>query len=250
MMLACMTAGATLIGMARPQPTQQPPPVQRLRLRYAKRGTARFASHRDFSRALERALRRAKVPMAYSSGFSPHPRISYAGAAPTGTGSEAEYLELGLAEHCDPGELADALTRALPEGFPILRAVEASGGPLTERLAASEWAIELPGVAADALPRLAGLLWDAEMVEVSRLTKKGERRFDARQAVVKVWVAQDALHVVLRHTEPLVRPDDVFAALQRLAPQEMAAAGPPRATRLRQGPLVVDTVGGPFEGST
>lgn len=141
-MLACMTAGATLIGMARPQPTQQPPPVQKLRLRYAKRGTARFASHRDFSRALERALRRAKVPMAYSSGFSPHPRISYAGAAPTGTGSEAEYLELGLAEHCDPGELADALTRALPEGFPILRAVEASGGPLTERLAASEWAIE------------------------------------------------------------------------------------------------------------
>src|SRR6185437_4232331 len=49
--------------------------------------------HRDFSRAFERAVLRARVPMAYSSGFHPHPRISYAGAAPTGSASEAEYLE-------------------------------------------------------------------------------------------------------------------------------------------------------------
>jgi radical SAM-linked protein len=68
-----------------------------LRLRYAKRGRLRFASHRDFQRAFERALRRAGVPMAYSAGFSPHPKISYANAAPTGTASEAEYLEIGLA---------------------------------------------------------------------------------------------------------------------------------------------------------
>jgi len=144
----------------------------------------------------------------------------------------------------------DALTSALPEGFPVLRAVEASGGPLAERLEASEWLIELPGVAPAVLPRLARLLWDAETVEVSRLTKKGERRFDARQAVVGVWVAQDALRIVLRHAEPLVRPDDIFAALRRLAPQEMADADPPRATRLRQGPLVGDAVVDPFEGAT
>ena len=82
----------------RPQPEQQAPPVQRLRVKYAKRGRARFTSHRDFGRAFERALRRAGVPMAYSSGFSPHPRISYANASPTGAASEAEYLEIGLAE--------------------------------------------------------------------------------------------------------------------------------------------------------
>ena len=63
--------------------------MQRLRVRYAKRGRARFTSHRDFSRAFERALRRAAVPMAYSSGFNPHPRISYAGAAPTGAAPPA-----------------------------------------------------------------------------------------------------------------------------------------------------------------
>src|SRR4051794_41885624 len=90
--------------MARRRPDGPPPPavVQRLRLRYAKRGRLRFTSHRDFARAFERALRRAAVPMGYSAGFSPHPKISYVGAAPTGVASEAEYLEIGLAERRVP----------------------------------------------------------------------------------------------------------------------------------------------------
>ena len=88
--------------MSRDQPEQQAPPVQRLRIRYAKRGRLRFTSHRDFSRAFERAIFRARIPMAYSSGFNPHPRISYAGASPPGAASEAEYLEIGLAETVDP----------------------------------------------------------------------------------------------------------------------------------------------------
>ncbi|MBI2244787.1 MAG: DUF2344 domain-containing protein, partial [Nocardioides sp.] len=96
----------------RDQPEQQAPPVQRLRIRYAKRGRLRFTSHRDFSRAFERAVFRARVPMAYSSGFNPHPRISYAGAAPTGSASEAEYLEIGLAEVRDPATVRAALEEA------------------------------------------------------------------------------------------------------------------------------------------
>ena len=78
-----------------PEGPPPPPVVQRLRLRYAKRGRLRFISHRDFARALERALRRADAPVAFSAGFSPHPKISYVGAAPTGAASEAEYLEVG-----------------------------------------------------------------------------------------------------------------------------------------------------------
>ncbi|MEI8261382.1 MAG: TIGR03936 family radical SAM-associated protein, partial [Actinomycetes bacterium] len=78
--------------MARKAPDRDvAPTVQKLRLRYAKRGRLRFSSHRDFQRALERALRRADIPMAYSAGFHPHPKVSYANAAPTGVASEAEY---------------------------------------------------------------------------------------------------------------------------------------------------------------
>ena len=87
--------------------------MQRIRLRYAKRGPLRFTSHRDFARAFERAVRRAGVPIAYSQGFTPHPKISYASAAPTGVASEAEYLEIGLQAVVDPVEVREALDRAL-----------------------------------------------------------------------------------------------------------------------------------------
>jgi radical SAM-linked protein len=134
----------------RDQPEQQAPPVQRLRVRYAKRGRLRFTSHRDFSRAFERAVVRAAVPIAYSSGFSPHPRISYAGAAPTGAASEAEYLEIGLAAVCDPDQVRAALDEALPPGLDVLEVVESPGGALADLLQGSRWRIRVPGVAPEA----------------------------------------------------------------------------------------------------
>ncbi|WP_341728578.1 TIGR03936 family radical SAM-associated protein [Brooklawnia sp.] len=233
--------------MARSQPPQQPPPVQKLRLQHVKRGTARFASHRDFGRALERALRRAGVPMAYSSGFSPHPRISYAGAAPTGTSSEAEYVELGLSERCDPQKVCDALNRALPAGFDIVKIVEADGRRLPELLQASWWTIELPGVDQQIFVQLADSLRNADRIDVSRMTKKGERRFDVRPGLVKVWTSQSGLELIIRHSEPLVRPDDVVAALRLLAPQLLSEIDAPRATRRAQGPLIGDRVSDPLE---
>src|SRR5262249_22933466 len=99
----------------------------------------RFTSHRDFARAFERAIVRAGVPIGYSSGFSPHPKISYASAAPTTVASEAEYLEIGLRERRDPAEVARALDAALSPGLDIIEAVEALGGSLPERIDASHW---------------------------------------------------------------------------------------------------------------
>ena len=131
--------------MSRQQPEQQAPPVQRLRIRYAKRGRLRFTSHRDVSRAVERAVVRAEIPMAYSSGFHPHPRISYAGASPTGAASEAEYLELGLAERRDPEDVRRALDEALPDGLDVAAIVESPGGSLSDLLVASSWLVELRG---------------------------------------------------------------------------------------------------------
>src|SRR5881227_4157510 len=134
--------------MARRTPEGPPPPpvVQRVRLRYTKRGRLRFTSHRDFARAFERALRRAAVPMAYSAGFSPHPKISYAGAAPTGVASEAEYLEIALADRRETDAVAAALDAALPPGLDIVEVVEAAPPALADRIEASHWRIELPEV--------------------------------------------------------------------------------------------------------
>jgi len=176
----------------REQPEQQPPPVQRLRIRYAKRGRLRFTSHRDFSRAFERAVARARLPVAYSSGFNPHPRISYAGASPTGAASEAEYLEVGLAQESDPAAVLVALDEALPDGLDILEVVVSPGGSLADRLEGSVWRTRVPGltpaVATDAVRRFR----EADEVLVERMTKKGMRTFDCRAAVVDLAVAPES----------------------------------------------------------
>ncbi|HVT77145.1 MAG TPA: TIGR03936 family radical SAM-associated protein, partial [Acidimicrobiales bacterium] len=65
----------------------------KLRIRYTKLGKVRWISHRDIARCVERAVRRAKLPVAYSEGFSPRPRIAFGLALPTGAESSAEYLD-------------------------------------------------------------------------------------------------------------------------------------------------------------
>lgn len=235
--------------MPKQQPEQQAPPVQRLRIRYAKRGRLRFTSHRDFSRAFERAVFRARIPMAYSSGFHPHPRISYAGAAPTGSASEAEYLEIGLARVVDPVAVAAELDSALPPGLDVLEVVESPGGSLADRLSASQWELQVDADLATATAATDAFLAQTE-IPIERMTKKGLRTFDCRAAVASLSArateGRVALDVVLVHGTPSVRPDDVLRGLAGV--HEGFEAGPaPLMTRTAQGPLLEDgTVGNPF----
>jgi radical SAM-linked protein len=220
--------------------------VQRIRLRYAKRGPLRFTSHRDFARAFERAIRRASVPIAYSQGFTPHPKISYASAAPTGVASEAEYLELGLASPVVPRELVAALDAALSPGLDVLDAVEAHAGSLADRIDASAWRIELAGVPVERASAVVAAFLAASEVEVQRMTKQGWRTFDARGAVASLEVSRGApeagqsqpcaiLDLVVRQATPAVRPDDILSGLRVVGDLELPA--PPRTTRLAQGAL-------------
>lgn len=220
-----------------------------MRVRYAKRGRLRFSSHRDFQRAFERALRRAEVPMAYSAGFSPHPKISYANAAPTGTASEAEYLEIGLCEVCDPEDVRRRLDEALPPGLDIVDVVIARTPDFADRLQASRWRIELPGLGCDEADAALTALLAADEVLVERLTKNGMRTFDVRAALIRASAVSTPdgstpcaiLDVVLRQVTPAVRPDDILTALRNVAPSPVATGWltpPPLVTREMQGPLV------------
>ncbi|MER5786202.1 TIGR03936 family radical SAM-associated protein [Streptomyces mobaraensis] len=224
--------------------------MQRIRLRYTKRGRLRFTSHRDFQRAFERALRRAEVPMAYSAGFTPHPKVSYANAAPTGTGSEAEYLEIQLAEARDPALLRELLDESLPAGLDIVDAVEARTSSFADRLEGSLWELRLDGVEVADAERAVAAFLAAETVEVARRTKNGMRTFDARGAVCRLEaVAAPAdrpgtgacaiLRLVVRHSTPAVRPDDVLSGLRATA--DLAPPVPAAVTRLAQGPLDDET---------
>ena len=247
---------STLEGTPNPEaPNPQLPIVQKLRIRYAKRGRLRFTSHRDFARAFERAVRRAGVPIAFSSGYSPHPKISYANASPTGAATEAEYLEIGLTRECDPDTVRADLDASLPPGLDVLEVVVAAGqGSLAERLQASEWSIELTGVDVAAAAAAVEAFLAADVVEVERMTKKGLRTFDARADVLGLEARAggegDApcaiLKVVLRHDTPSVRPDDVLAGLRSRGGLQVEQT--PVATRSAQGPLDLSTgmVGDPL----
>jgi len=220
-------------------------------VRYAKRGRMRFASHRDIARAVERGVRRAELPIAYSAGFTPHPKISYAGAAPTGAASEAEYLELSLTRACAVSEVRERLDAALPDGIDVIEVMQAPPSLGALPLEASLWEVVLPGVSpADAI-RAAGEFLACDALEVERLTNKGPRRVDARAAVITMGTGRYAagggdagnaiLRMVVRHVIPAVRPDDILVALRRLT--ALAPSSPPLVTRLAQGALSAEDVG-------
>jgi radical SAM-linked protein len=187
--------------------------------------------------------------MAFSAGFHPHPKISYAGAAPTGAGSEAEYFEISVTERVDPERLRVALDTALPEGLDILEVVQAGPGSLAERLQASEWEIAFPLAQLSAVRDAVAALLARERVEVSRTFKTGPRTFDVRGAIVDARVSEGRpsaaespesgpyaiLRMVVQHTTPVVRPDDVLTALRSVADLESAVS--PMVTRRAQGLL-------------
>ncbi|ABW14621.1 TIGR03936 family radical SAM-associated protein [Frankia sp. Mgl5] len=227
----------------RPEGPPPPPVVARVRVRFAKRGRLRFLSHRDIARTFERGLRRARIPVAFSAGFSPHPRVSWVGAAPTGAASEAEYFEVALSAPMEPEQVRAELDAALPPGLDVLHCVAADSPPLPDRIDASRWRLRMPGVAIADLDVAVAELLGRESLTVERATKDGRRRVDVREAVV--WAVCRAendtcaiLDVVVRHTTPAVRPDDVLTALSAVA--VLSVPVPPEPTRLEQGRLRED----------
>jgi radical SAM-linked protein len=242
--------------MARVRPGEAanpaPPTVQRIRVRFAKRGRLRFLSHRDVARSVERAVRRSGVPVSHSHGFSPHPRISWIGAAPTGTASEAEYFEIGLTRPMEPDVVRTALDEVLPDGLDILDAVIAAPPALADRVDASLWRIALPGVAEADLALAVDGLMSKDSLVVDRIMPSGKRQIDVRAAVAWARVGEDSptgvtpeetdgagvcaiLTAVVRQTTPAVRPDDVLGALDVVA--GLKPPVPAKATRLAQGLL-------------
>jgi radical SAM-linked protein len=116
-----------------------------VRLRYTKLGKVRWISHRDVARALERAFRVVALPLAFSEGFSPRPRVSFGLALSTGHESDAEYVDLVLADAIDLDPLPALISAALPEGMAVVGAVAlAERAPaLQEAVTCVEWRVDV-----------------------------------------------------------------------------------------------------------
>jgi len=167
-------------------PPRKPPSEQvgRLRVRFAKTGEMALLSHLDLVRMLERALRRSQLPVSFTGGFHPLPRLQLALALPLGAEADSDWLDLSFTEVVQPEQLMDRLAPLLPEGFSLLEAhgVPVKSPALSQMLQSAHWRLCLEPSGADSLPperrcqEALGELLGAEALPLEELDRQGRRR--------------------------------------------------------------------------
>jgi radical SAM family uncharacterized protein/radical SAM-linked protein len=137
------------------RPTLPPPSARvcRLRFGFSKTGAMALLSHLDLVRMLERSLRRSGLPVSYTGGFHPLPRLQIALALPLGVEAYGEWLDLECLEMVDPAAVMEVWQRTLPAGFQLrsVEAVPVSEPSLSQRLASAEWRFRLRPVSGETL---------------------------------------------------------------------------------------------------
>jgi len=190
----------------------------KVRIRYSKLGKVRFVGNLDVTRIWERSLRKAAVPVAYSTGFSPRPRLSFGLALPLGAGSRAEYVDIELAQQVPMDGLGERLSESMPPGFDVMALVEKMPGTasLQEDVVACDWEFVLDGVSADQASAAAAAVLAQPAVMLER-ERKGERRTDdVRPAIEHLAVRSDDQVVLTARLATLgrgLRPSELVAVL-------------------------------------
>lgn len=190
----------------------------------SKGGPARFISHLDLARALERALNRAALPVAYSQGFNRRPRLSLAAALPLGYTSAAEVADVWLTEAVEPEVFQARLMARMAPGIVVLAVAEAplTAPSLQQQLAESVYEVGLPA-GEDAAPLRQAV---AELLAATTLVRQRHRpkdnrsqSFDLRPLILDLALEEregGVLNLRLRLVQSATqmgRPDDVLAAL-------------------------------------
>jgi radical SAM-linked protein len=170
---------------------------RRVRFRFTKTGKIRFTSHRDVARMWERALRRSRLPVGLSQGFSPHPLLSFGLALPTGCESLGEYLDARL-EETRPEEvpyeaLPGVLTPLLPDGVVVQAAggIAMAEGSLQQEVASCDWELEVYGVGGQELQERVERVLAAPSLTIHRERKGRQTEDDIRPAILTLAVAHD-----------------------------------------------------------
>lgn len=210
----------------------------RIRAQLHKGPEARFISHLDLLRSIERALRRTGLPVAYSEGFNPHPKITFASALPLGATSDAEYVDVVFSQPILPHEYQVALSEQLPLGLRVIEAREVAphGPALMAAIDSAVWQVTFPapagghGAVADAIERLRG----QGVYLTVHSGKHGERAIDILPLIDQLEVvpcedwpaATPAGHVPEGQVRVImglamgqrgaIRPEEVIAALADL----------------------------------
>ena len=179
-------------------PTQAPPSerICRLRIQFAKTGSMAFLSHLDLMRLLERALRRSGLPISFTGGFHPLPRVQIALALPLGAEADGEWMDMEFTEALDPLQLQQGLQPLLPPGITLLTVAEVpvSSPSLSQEIRAAVWSFDVElesGMTFDWSPAIAALL-AADQLMWHDTDKKGRPRSrDCRSVLRRLDVLSD-----------------------------------------------------------
>ncbi|MEO8605347.1 MAG: TIGR03936 family radical SAM-associated protein, partial [bacterium] len=223
------------------------PAAMRARLTYAKRGRARFISHLELIEIFDRACRRAKLPLAFSQGFRPSPKLRFSPGLPVGAESDCEVLDVDLTAELPIAEVAARFGAHLPEGLLVTAAESiALHAPSPEHdLAGFRYRVDVRDIVGDdgdAIDtRLAAFL-AAEAFPLRKRTGHGEKTIDARQLVSSLArVAPHVIEIDVRFTAAgSLKPTELLGALFDLAP-DMARALPLYKTHAFYAPTIASS---------
>jgi radical SAM-linked protein len=156
-----------------------------VRLRFSKRGKVRFISHRDVARAFERAFRIERLPLAFTAGFVPRPKVSFGLALSVGHESDAEYLDFELEGAVDLDPWPATLSAALPEGIAVtgVVALEDRAPALQEAVSAVEYRVGVTGADREAVATAVEVAMASPTLETTRTRKGREVVEDVRPAL-------------------------------------------------------------------
>jgi len=183
----------------------EPEEKTRVRLKLSKRGRARMVGHLEYLTMFQRAVRRAKLPVRFSQGYHPAPKMSFLEALPMGVASEAELVDLELTRPVPVGRLIADLNTQLPDGFEIVEGevIPWKAASPSAALASSRYRVPLPQpVPAELTERIISFL-EADQVWITRLKKEREERIDLRPNVLEISRIEDELELELKKGSPL-----------------------------------------------
>jgi radical SAM-linked protein len=196
--------------------------MQRLRIRFCRGEEVKFISHLDLMRLWQRALNRAGMPVAYSEGFNPHPRISLAAPLALGVTSEAELMDVVLAKWASPHSFTAAVSCQLPPGIEIRQVYNM---PLTmpslqSQVRYAEYTVEMEtGKSQEEVKAAMASLLAAEHLPWQHQRDTGPKRYDLRALIDELWLIDgntdnDTIGMRLRcDSSGSGRPEQVVAAL-------------------------------------
>lgn len=196
-----------------------------MRIMYSKTNEGRFLSHLDLLRAVERAFRRAGLPLAYSEGYNPHPRISYGSALAVGVTSEAEYLDVELRQRVSAAEAAKRIEAALPPALKLVavKELERQQPSLMAMINLARYQVTAQlsrPVSQDEANDIVQELLQQDSILITRKGKKGERIAGIRSGIYQMTAQAGGREVkflleLQTGSTGNVRPEEVLVWLEK-----------------------------------